>query len=115
MEQVPETRIASDGDVTGLLLKWSKGDEQALDALMPLVYGELKRLADTGVIKPSTLVWKTGLREWVRAQQVRGLFGAIQSELIATTPPTLPGEPPRVHILPAHQQAQHSDQAQSGK
>lgn len=46
MEPVPESRIASDGDVTGLLLKWSKGDEQALDALMPLVYGELKRLAD---------------------------------------------------------------------
>src|SRR5947209_8409915 len=38
--------MAAQGDVTGLLLKWSKGDEQALDALMPLVYGELKRLAD---------------------------------------------------------------------
>ena len=31
--------------VTQLLRKWSGGDEQALEALMPLVYGELKRLA----------------------------------------------------------------------
>jgi len=32
-------------DVTGLLLAWREGDEQALDTLMPLVYGELRRLA----------------------------------------------------------------------
>jgi RNA polymerase sigma factor (TIGR02999 family) len=33
------------GDVTQLLLKWSKGDQTALDDLIPLVYAELKRLA----------------------------------------------------------------------
>jgi RNA polymerase sigma factor (TIGR02999 family) len=38
--------MSSQENVTGLLLKWSKGDEQALNDLMPLVYGELKRLAD---------------------------------------------------------------------
>ena len=31
--------------VTQLLFDWSKGDPQALDRLMPLVYGELRRLA----------------------------------------------------------------------
>lgn len=31
--------------VTGLLLAWSRGDQAALDALMPLVYDELRRLA----------------------------------------------------------------------
>ena len=31
--------------VTELLVAWSKGDERALDALTPLVYGELRRLA----------------------------------------------------------------------
>ncbi len=31
--------------VTGILLAWGQGDEAALDKLMPLVYGELKRLA----------------------------------------------------------------------
>jgi RNA polymerase sigma-70 factor (ECF subfamily) len=33
------------GDVTRLLLSWSKGDERAFDQVMPLVYGELHRIA----------------------------------------------------------------------
>jgi RNA polymerase sigma factor (TIGR02999 family) len=33
------------GDVTGLLLKWSQGDQAAVDELTPLVYSELRRLA----------------------------------------------------------------------
>lgn len=32
-------------DITQLLLAWGKGDKMALDALMPLVYDELRRLA----------------------------------------------------------------------
>ncbi len=32
-------------DVTQLLVNWSKGDQSALEELMPLVYGELRRLA----------------------------------------------------------------------
>ena len=32
-------------NVTQLLLQWNKGDPAALDALIPLVYGELRRLA----------------------------------------------------------------------
>jgi RNA polymerase sigma factor (TIGR02999 family) len=35
----------SEPDVTQLLVNWSKGDQSALDELMPLVYGELRRLA----------------------------------------------------------------------
>jgi len=31
--------------VTELLVRWREGDPQALEALMPLVYGELRRLA----------------------------------------------------------------------
>jgi RNA polymerase sigma factor (TIGR02999 family) len=33
------------GQVTELLRHWTQGDEQALDALVPLVYKELRRLA----------------------------------------------------------------------
>jgi RNA polymerase sigma factor (TIGR02999 family) len=33
------------GDITRLLRRWSEGDTEAMDELMPLVYGELKRLA----------------------------------------------------------------------
>jgi len=32
-------------NVTQLLVKWGEGDQKALDKLMPLVYGELRRLA----------------------------------------------------------------------
>lgn len=32
-------------DVTRLLVNWSNGDQAALEQLMPLVYGELRRLA----------------------------------------------------------------------
>ena len=34
-----------EADVTGLLLKWREGDKAALDALVPLVYRELRRVA----------------------------------------------------------------------
>ena len=35
----------ADGDVTGLLIKWGQGDKAALDALIPLVYRELRGVA----------------------------------------------------------------------
>ena len=37
--------MQSQENVTQLLVKWSEGDQQALDKLMPLVYSELRRLA----------------------------------------------------------------------
>ena len=40
----PDEQAAS-GDVTGLLHVWSDGDEAAFDRLVPLVYGELHRMA----------------------------------------------------------------------
>jgi RNA polymerase sigma factor (TIGR02999 family) len=36
---------ASSGPITGLLLRWSEGDPAAREALIPLVYDELRRLA----------------------------------------------------------------------
>ncbi len=32
-------------DITHLLIAWSEGDQEALEALMPVVYAELRRLA----------------------------------------------------------------------
>ena len=32
-------------DVTQMLLRWSQGDEQALDRLLPLVYEQLRQMA----------------------------------------------------------------------
>jgi RNA polymerase sigma factor (TIGR02999 family) len=37
--------VASPPPITQLLADWSAGDAQALDALVPLVYGELRRMA----------------------------------------------------------------------
>ena len=39
------TERSSPSNVTDLLVAWSGGDEQALEKLMPLVHGELRRLA----------------------------------------------------------------------
>ena len=36
---------ASGQDITGLLLRWNEGDNEAQESLMSLVYGELRRLA----------------------------------------------------------------------
>ena len=39
--------IPDSHEVTELLLAWSEGDQDALDRLMPLVYGELRQLAQS--------------------------------------------------------------------
>jgi RNA polymerase sigma factor (TIGR02999 family) len=57
-------------DTTQLLLNWSNGDKQALNELMPLVYGELHRLAivylkrerDGHTLQPTALVHEAYLR-----------------------------------------------------
>src|ERR687890_2526784 len=41
----PLMATSSQPDVTQLLLEWSKGDRQSLDKLLPVVYQELRRLA----------------------------------------------------------------------
>jgi len=61
---------AESADVTALLLRWSAGDSDALEALTPVVYDDLKRLA-RGVLarerphqspSPTTLVHEVYLR-----------------------------------------------------
>ncbi len=36
----------SGSDVTGLLLDWGQGDQAALDSLLPLIYNELRQVAE---------------------------------------------------------------------
>lgn len=38
-------RTSSSTDVTPLLVRWSQGNRDALDRMLPLVYGELRRIA----------------------------------------------------------------------
>jgi len=50
-------------DITGYLLAWGEGDREALDQLMPLVYGELHRLAHRELLRerPGHTLATTGL------------------------------------------------------
>ncbi|HEX4809642.1 MAG TPA: ECF-type sigma factor [Bryobacteraceae bacterium] len=58
------------GDITSLLGRWSAGDREALQALMPLVYPRLRSIAgsvfrgghDGTTIQPTVLVHETYLR-----------------------------------------------------
>ena len=62
--------MAIAGDITRLLGEWAKGNGGALDVLMPLVYAELRRIADgylrrerTGhTLQPTALVHEAWLR-----------------------------------------------------
>lgn len=60
----------SGGDVTRLLQRWSGGDRDALDALMPVVYSELRRIAEgyfarersTHTLQPTALIHEAWMR-----------------------------------------------------
>ena len=84
---------AKDHDVTGLLIEWRNGDQEALDRLMPLVYGELHELAarqlrrerPTHTLQSTALVHEAYLRlvDQRRVQwQHRDHFFAVASQMI---------------------------------
>jgi RNA polymerase sigma factor (TIGR02999 family) len=80
-------------DITTLLVRWGHGDQQALDALTPLVYQELRRLANARLrrerqdhtLEGTALVHEAYLR-LVDQKQVqwrsRNQFYALAAELI---------------------------------
>jgi RNA polymerase sigma factor (TIGR02999 family) len=62
--------MGDEGDITRLLERWARGDEEALRILMPMVYGELKDLAEhylrreraEHTLQPTALVHEAYLR-----------------------------------------------------
>lgn len=80
-------------DVTRLLAQWREGDQEALDFLLPLVYEELRRIANRSLrrereshtLQPTALVHEAFLRlvdqREVRWQN-RAHFFAIASQVI---------------------------------
>jgi RNA polymerase sigma factor (TIGR02999 family) len=58
------------GEVSQMLRRWSAGDQSALDEMMPLVYGELRRLGRVSlprqrsatILQPTALVHEAWLR-----------------------------------------------------
>lgn len=85
------------GDVTELLIAYSKGDPAALDALMPLVYGELRRIAARYLagerrdhtLQPTALVHEGYLRlvnqravDWRSRAQFYGLAAQMMRRIL---------------------------------
>ena len=80
-------------EISQLLVNWSKGDEAALEELMPFVYAELRKMARTYLrqrvgppsLQPTVLVHEAYLR-LVRQEQVRCMhrpqFFALASKLM---------------------------------
>ena len=99
-------------DVTQLLANWSKGDQAALDQLMPLVYGELRRLAgaylrrerSNHTLQSTALVHEAFMR-LVHQQDVqwrnRAHFYAIAAQMIR-------------RILVDYARSQHAEKRGSG-
>jgi RNA polymerase sigma factor (TIGR02999 family) len=99
-------------DVTQLLVNWSKGDEAALEQLMPLVYGELRRLAgaylrrerSNHTLQSTALVHEAFMR-LVQQQDVqwrnRAHFYAIAAQMIR-------------RILVDYARSQHAEKRGSG-
>lgn len=80
-------------DVTRLLVEWREGRQEALDALLPLVYEELRRIANRSLrrergshtLQPTALVHEAFLRLLGQREvhwQNRAHFFAIASQII---------------------------------
>lgn len=85
------------GAATQLLLDWSAGDRSALDAMLPLVYEELRRLAASYLsrerpdhtLQPTALVHEAYLRlinqrrvDWRNRAQFVGLTAGIMRRIL---------------------------------
>ena len=87
----------SERDITALLKDWSGGDREALERLMPAVYGELKRLASSYLrserpdhtLQPTALVHEAFLRlqgqrsvEWSNRAHFFGIAARIMRRIL---------------------------------
>jgi RNA polymerase sigma factor (TIGR02999 family) len=87
----------SERDITALLRDWSGGDREALERLMPAVYGELRRLAASHLkserpdhtLQPTALVHEAYLRlanqrsvDWVNRAHFFGISARIMRRIL---------------------------------
>jgi len=84
-------------EITQLLLRWSQGDQAALDQLMPVVYDELHKLADgylrrerpDHTLQPTALINETYLRlvkqdfpEWQSRRHFYGVAAQLMRQIL---------------------------------
>lgn len=85
------------GEVTELLVKWSEGDTDALEKLLPIVYAELRRIADNYLrrehsghtLQTTALVHEAYLRlvkaqslEWQNREQFFGIAANLMRRIL---------------------------------
>ena len=93
----PTPTPASADEVTELLLRWSEGDEAALERLMPLVYAECRRIAarqmraerEQHTLSPTALVNELYLRmvqhqraTWTNRAQFFGIAAQLMRRVL---------------------------------
>ena len=84
-------------DISQLLVKWGEGDDQALEDLMPMVYNELRRLANNYLrkehpghtLQPTALVNEAYLRlvdqkdiRWQNRAQFYGIAAKVMRRVL---------------------------------
>src|SRR5437764_10634857 len=89
--------VISPSDVTGLLIRWSRGDPAALERLMPLIYAECRRIAERQLqherrdhtLDPTALVHELYLRlvdqrraTWENRAQFFGIAAQIMRRIL---------------------------------
>lgn len=89
--------MQSNEGITELLIDWSKGDQAALDRLMPLVYNELRRLASNYLrreraghtLQPTALVNEAYLKlvdqknaKWQNRAQFFGISAQLMRRIL---------------------------------
>jgi RNA polymerase sigma factor (TIGR02999 family) len=94
---VPDPQEQESGEVTRLLKSWASGDASALDALWPLVYDDLRRLARRQLVRErgdhtlqrTALVNEAFIRlsgqrsmEWLNRQQFLSLASKIMRHVL---------------------------------
>jgi RNA polymerase sigma factor (TIGR02999 family) len=90
-------KVDGSDDITQILLKWSEGDNAALEELMPLVQGELRRLAvrylrhehANHTLQPTALVNEAYMRlvdqrkvEWQNRAQFFGVAAILMRNIL---------------------------------
>ncbi len=100
------------GDVTQLLARWAQGDRSALDGLIPIVYAELRKIADGYLrrersghtLQPTALVNEA----WLRLERQDGLQFEHRKQFYALAAQAMR------RILVDHARAAHADKRGGG-
>lgn len=95
---MPTQTLTANGKAGNVTTKWyyAKGTERH----GPVTEEQLHRLAATGKLQPSDLVWRKGMAQWQQAESIQGLFPP-QPMVKGATQATQPAETPvdwRLHL-----------------